>query len=298
MGGFCLLQRRGNLGKINEIVGKKFGRLKVISFEGLNTHRKATWLCKCECGAEKVFVGSSLKSGTVVSCGCYQSDEAKKRFSKDMTGKRFGKLTVINREGTYENKRSKLALWNCLCDCGKDVIVRGSALRNGSTQSCGCVQRENASSANTTHGLTKTPLYKVWLGMKRRCGNPNSKDYFYYGGRGICVCEDWKNDFLSFYDWARNNGYVEGLTLDRSEVNGNYEPSNCRWISQKEQSNNTRRNKFFHFDGETFTLSQIADKCGIRYSVLYKRMKRGWTLEDAVSYPVKDNGYNVNEKDN
>lgn len=275
------------MGKVNELVGKKFGRLTVVSFEGVNNHRKAIWMCDCDCGNTKTVVGSSLISGGTVSCGCYQSSETKKRFSKDMTGKKFNRLTVINREGTHVSGRSKLALWRCKCECGKEVVVRGSSLRNGTTKSCGCVQRENASIANTTHGLSRTSIHYIWLGMKRRCNNPKDKNYSYYGGRGISVCKDWDTDFVTFKDWALKNGYREGLTLDRIDVNGNYEPSNCRWATQKEQSNNTRRNKFFKYNGGEYTLSQISDMCGIGYVALYKRLKRGWSIEEAASKPVR-----------
>jgi hypothetical protein len=279
------------LGKLNNMVGEKYGRLKVVSFEGLNNHRKATWLCECECGTSKVVVGSSLKSGCTVSCGCYQSSEAKKRFSKDMSGEKIGRLTVLSREGTYISRKSKTALWRCKCDCGEETVVRGASLRNGTTTSCGCAQRENASIANTTHALSKTRLYRTWLSMKKRCGNSNDKNYVYYGGRGIKLCDEWRNDFVSFENWATLNGYSDELTIDRIDVDGNYEPSNCRWVSMKVQSNNTRRNNYYEFEDGEYTLSQISDMCGIRYSVLYKRLNRGWSLEDAVSRPVRDNGY-------
>lgn len=279
------------MGKINNLEGQKFGRLRVLSFEGLNNHRKATWLCQCDCGKTSIAVGSSLLNGSHVSCGCYQSDEAKKRFTKDMIGKKFGRLTVLTREGTHVSGRSKLALWGCICDCGNETVVRGASLRNGTTKSCGCAQRENASIANTTHGLSRTRIHRVWQAMKKRCENPNDKNYFNYGGRGIHVCEEWKDDFMSFYRWANSNDFDEGLTIDRIDVNGNYEPSNCMWVTQKVQSNNTRRNKFFYFKGEERTLSQISDICGIRYGVLYKRLNRGWSLEEAVSSPLRDNGY-------
>lgn len=276
------------MGKINELTGETFGRLEVIRYEGVNNHRKATWLCRCQCGNTKVLVGSSLISGSVVSCGCFKNSEAKRRFSKDITNKKYGKLTVINREGTHITGRSKLALWRCECDCGEEVVVRGASLRNGSTKSCGCAQRANSSIANSTHGLSKTKIYRSWASMKKRCHNPNDHSYHYYGNRGIRVCEEWYSDFTSFYRWAVQNGYEEDLTLDRINVNGNYEPTNCRWITQKEQSNNTRRNKFYFFKGNNCTLSQISDDCNIPYSVLYKRLKRGWNLEEATTVPVRD----------
>jgi len=139
---------------------------------------------------------------------------------KDLTDQRFGKLTVIKLD--CKDKRGECK-WLCKCDCGNETVVYGSHLRKGDTVSCGCVMR----TANKTHGESKTRLYKIWLHMKDRCNNPNGDHYCYYGGRGITYTPIWE-DFNEFKSWAINNGYKDNLTIDRIDVNGNYEPDNCR----------------------------------------------------------------------
>ena len=159
---------------------------------------------------------------------------------KDLTGQRFGRLVVIERaESTKDGK----ARWVCLCDCGTTSIKVGKLLRNGHCKSCGCGEYENQLTSRISHGLSDTRLYNIWLGMKQRCYYPEHKDFHNYGGRGITVCEEWLNDFKAFYDWAIANGYREDLRIDRIDVNGNYEPSNCRWTTWREQRLNQRPRK-------------------------------------------------------
>lgn len=155
----------------------------------------------------------------------------------DRTGVRYGRLLVLNRAGS--NKRNE-ALWRCRCDCGGTVTVCATALSSGDTKSCGCLQRERFGKGRTTHGLSKHPLYNVWRNMKYRCYNRNDNNYHRYGGRGVTVCKAWREDFISFYKWAMENGYAEGLTIDRVRNNGNYTPSNCRFITGAE---NVSRNR-------------------------------------------------------
>lgn len=199
----------------------------------------------------------------------------------DLVGKTFGMLTVICRS---ENDKVGRTRWLCRCLCGKEVVVNGDNLRRGVTNSCGCNRNERIKESNTKHGEFGTRLYNTWGHMIQRCTNPKNKDYGNYGGRGITVCDEWRKDFRSFCEWAVSNGYCDDLTLDREDVNGNYEPSNCRWSNHKEQCNNKRTNCMITYAGKTQTLMQWAEELNLNYSITYQRIFRDkWTIERAFS---------------
>jgi hypothetical protein len=139
---------------------------------------------------------------------------------------------------------------------------------------------------NRSHGLSGDRLYKTWASMIQRCYNPNNKEYKNYGARGIVVCNEWKNSFESFNEWAISSGYNKKLTIERIDVNKNYEPSNCRWATSKEQARNTRVNKLLTFNGESLCLAAWAEKTGIKYPSLVSRLNSGWTEEEALTTPV------------
>lgn len=154
----------------------------------------------------------------------------------DLTGKRFGRLTVICREESKNNR----TMWICKCDCGNEIIAESYNIKTGHTVSCGCFQRERTSAANMTHGKRKTRIYRIWVCMKNRCYQETYHAFKHYGGRGITVCDEWRNSFESFYKWAISSGYEDNLSIDRIDVNGNYCHENCRFVTMAEQNKNKR----------------------------------------------------------
>lgn len=203
---------------------------------------------------------------------------------------KFGKLTVLYRTSDYISPKSQKprAVWHCICDCGNVCDVLGENLRRGNTKSCGCEQRETASKQLKTHGYSKERLYGVWLSMKSRCFNESDAGYKLYGGRGIKVCNEWL-DYEVFRSWAYNNGYNPlgkrgETTIDRINCDGNYCPTNCRWITQEEQMNNVRYNRRLTLDGETHTAAEWGKITGVRAGTILQRIDRdGYTVEQALT---------------
>lgn len=193
-------------------------------------------------------------------------------------GERFGRLQVV--ECVNKNKNGA-KIYHCICDCGNEKDAIGAELRRGKVKSCGCLFREVQLKNVTKHGGRYCTLYNVWKDMRRRCTNEKRGNYKNYGGRGITVCDEWQ-DFQAFYDWAMSNGYKEGLTIDRINVNGNYEPSNCRWATQREQANNKRTNILLDVGGVKHTVAEWATIKGIRPSTIYSRLYRGCSAEKAL----------------
>lgn len=208
-----------------------------------------------------------------------------------LTGRRFGRLVVLNRASNASDGRPQ---WLCQCDCGGEKVVRSASLMQGHTKSCGCLQAESArahaplaAAALTTHGMSRTRLSTIFKGIVQRCTNPNFTAYKDYGGRGICICPEWSNNAAAFFAWAIANGYEEGLTIDRKDNDKGYSPENCRWVDKVTQSNNTRRNRVICHDGREMTLSQWARYAGIKMHTLWNRLDLGWTFSKAISTPVR-----------
>lgn len=213
----------------------------------------------------------------------------------NLKGQVFERLTVIEEAGRNHKKE---VLWKCKCVCGNTTEVTTYRLRKGETKSCGCLnfdtdKRKTAEvgKANVTHNMSRTRVYKTYCSMKERCLNPNSKKYPDYGGRGIKLSEEW-DSFEKFYQWSIENGYTEDLTLDRIDVNGDYEPSNCRWADMKVQSNNKRNNRYIEHNGITKTLSEWAEHYGIKRVTLASRLDRqGLSFEEAINKEVRIGGH-------
>lgn len=208
---------------------------------------------------------------------------------KDITGNKYGKLLVLERDVDYVSPQNRRRIqYKCLCDCGNIVTIIGENLRGNKTLSCGCYQKEKAKKAKITHNSTNSRLYGIWCSMKSRCFNANNKNYNLYGGRGIVVCKDWL-DFVKFREWAYASGYdskaPRGVcTLDRIDVNGNYCPENCRWVSQMIQANNTRTNKIIEYNGEKHTIAEWGRITGINPSKIENRIVvLCWPIEKALT---------------
>ena len=208
--------------------------------------------------------------------------------SQDLTGKKFGMLTVL---AELQERRHGKVMWLCKCDCGKLHIAPGTRLVNGNVHSCGCLRYKRAAESLIKHGKRQSRLYSIWANMKNRCHLESSTEYKRYGARGIRVCEEWRNNFQSFYDWAMANGYQENLTLDRIYNNGDYEPSNCRWATSKEQGRNTRRTRYLTCNGRTQCIADWADETGLSQSLIRQRIEKlHWGVEKAIMEPVHRTG--------
>lgn len=206
------------------------------------------------------------------------------RYCDDVSGKKYGRLTAIRKAGIKEYKSGKKrVVWECKCECGNTIFTTAYLLEKGKTRSCGCYHKEIASKVHKKHGESNSPLYCVWKQLRYRCERQSHKQYKNYGGRGIKVCESWSNSFASFRDWAMSNGYRRGLSIDRIDVDGNYEPSNCRWITMKDQQNNRRNNHRVTYKENTYTISELAVEICVPYNTLYNILyTNGMNVEDAV----------------
>lgn len=207
-------------------------------------------------------------------------------------GSRFGRLTV---DGNYELRKSgnsKVAFYQCNCDCGNSVWVRGTNLRYGSTKSCGCYGKEQRIKNTTKHNHSDTRLYRIWNNMRTRCNKDYVKSFVNYGERGISVCKEWDNTedgFQNFYDWSMENGYSDNLTIDRIDNNKGYFPENCRWVTQYIQNRNKRVNRYYNVDGNKMILTDIATKNNISPKTLQGRLDAGYTISEALEkeFPKK-----------
>lgn len=226
----------------------------------------------------------------------------------DLNGKKFCRLSVIKHAGQDKYKAN---IWECLCDCGKTVYATQAELTSGHTKSCGCYSREMAKERMTTHGLRHTQLYKVWAGIKDRTNQNNHNCKNNYKKLNITMCKEWHDDFMSFYNWAIENGYKEEKlpngrnkwTIDRIDGTKGYCPENCRWITDKEQMNNQLTNKKITYQGKTQNLSQWCEELGLNYGLVNQRLWNGFSVERAFTesadkqkyYEYKGELLNINQ---
>jgi hypothetical protein len=201
---------------------------------------------------------------------------------KDISGQKFGHITVLGFVG--QDPKTTESMWLCECVCGTKLTRRGGGIRDGGIKSCGCKKAEMIGQGNTKHGDSFSDTYESWRGMRDRCLNPDNSAWDDYGGRGISICERW-SDYLAFKEDMGER--PEGLTIDRINVNGNYEPGNCRWATMKAQSNNRRNNVVLTHDGKTMTLAQWSEFLGVSHGALSKRIKLGWPVDRVLSSVVR-----------
>jgi hypothetical protein len=198
----------------------------------------------------------------------------------DIVGQKFNKWLVV--EFHCYVPMTGVTFWLCQCECGTVRSVRQGALKIGSSKSCGCSRR----GLRAVNGFSGHRLYRIWMGILKRCNHINNVSYHYYGGRGIEVCNKWLV-FDNFIKWGLENGYDDKLTLDRIDNNGNYEPSNCRWADRKTQSRNKRNNRLLTFNGKTQCVFAWAEELNIKHSTIFNRLERGWTPEKALTQLIE-----------
>ena len=298
------------LGMRKDYTGKRYGRLTAVEYVGKTGHA-AKWKFICDCGNEVIKRIDKVAKLQNASCGCYYEDylqtlhenklkrEAEKQAIKDalkcdkkmktklyrdLTGEKHGHLFVF--EKLTDGYGPEIE-YNCLCECGNEVIKTQKYLTDTTNMlSCGCTRKYKRSEFIRAHDR----IADIYRGMIERCYNPNCPGYEYYGARGIKVCSWWldKNDGLErFIRWSLKHGYQDDLSIDRINVDGNYEPSNCRWIPMSEQAKNTRRNHFLTAHWKTQTMSDWARETGINVDVIKDRVNRlNWSDEEAVSIPT------------
>lgn len=197
----------------------------------------------------------------------------------DLTGQRIGRLTVLQQAGKDKNG---LLLWKCQCDCGNIFVTRGQDIRRGKSTNCGCRHKEVLQKRNYRHGMAGTRPYRIWKAMHSRCYNPKVPSYADYGGRGIKICDRWKNSFENF--WAdMHDGYADDLEIDRIDHDADYCPENCRWASDKQQNRNKRNNHFCDTVFGRLTMADLSDISGLSYSAVKSRVKNGWSGNDILA---------------
>lgn len=255
-------------------IGDKFERLTVID---LIPHKNGTntAICECICGNVIKIAPYKLLEKSTKSCGCLARELNKGRYSKDLTGRRFGRLLVIKCVGKMNDTKT----WLCKCDCGNETVVTSSALTQNHTRSCGCLHRDIVKKQGIKHSMSNTKFYKVYTNILQRCNNENNTEYHNYGGRGIkcewTSFENFKKDmYQSYLEHIEKYGEKD-TTIDRIDVNGNYTKENCKWATWEEQANNKRQNHYIRFNDEIMTVKQVSKFVNIPYQTMIDRLNNG-----------------------
>lgn len=275
-----------------DLTGQKFGRLTVLSkakpYKTKGGKYITKWVCQCECGNIVEVDTQKLRKNHTNSCGCLKKEnKGRPKSNISQINKRFGKLTVVKRLSMEERVHKPNDLL-CLCDCGKTIQTNAYKLLTGHSKSCGCMKAERIGNLNKKYQYTNKRLYSVYKAMIDRCCDSKNPMYKHYGEKGIVVCEEWLNDYDAFAKWAFESGYdkdakFQQCTLDRRDNNGIYEPSNCRWITNKQQAQNTSRCRYFEHNGEVHNIAEWAEILGINYKTMYRDLiNRNLTVQQVI----------------
>ena len=260
------------------VPGMVIGKLTVIAPAGTGIKGNPLWKVRCECGNELLANDRTLRSRTMTTCGC--TDQA-----EDIIGQKFGMLTVLSRA---TNNPNGVARYLCRCECGNEKIVpRTTLFHKTRLPNCGCYGLRVGAERFTTHGLSKSPIHGIWIGMKSRCYNPNNPSFKNYGERGIYVCDRWKDSFENFHNDMIGT-YQPGLQLDRIDNNGPYSPDNCHWATPTQNARNTRGNRLVKTVIGEKTMAEQAEVSGVKYEVLRRRIEKG--MPDALSIIPHEKG--------
>jgi hypothetical protein len=270
---------------IELLPGERFRKLVVCrqTYDRTDSRdRRRVWMCVCDCGKEVCIPANHLVEGRRTSCGCNMGSPKNPMHS----GERYGRLTILEETAPSPQKGNRnCRRYLCKCDCGNVVDIRMNSLRRGLTKSCGCLQMESVKRTFTKHGDVGTRTYGIWASMIQRCHNPRNSNYASYGGRGIAVCKEWREDFSKFK--ADMGERPEGLTLERKDVNGPYIKGNCRWATPQDQTLNKTSSRIITFEGKSMPITEWARRLNTRVNTLRSRLGAGWSVEQTLTTPTK-----------
>jgi len=257
-----------------ELIGLKYGMLTIVNDLGSGNRSKRIVETKCDCGNIKTTDLNSLKTGNIKSCGCLH-----KWMPSEFIGKKYGKLLIIDFFGFINNRATVVVK----CDCGTKKNIKFDYLQSGNTASCGCIKK-------TKNGLSHHPLYKVWSHVLDRCYDVKNEKYHVYGGKGVIVCEEWRNDYKAFYDWAIDR-WEPGLQIDKDILAPDktgflYSPNFCCFVTPKENSRNRNNNRILEYKGKKQCIAEWAEELNIDRYTIRNRLKLGWPIERIFEEPI------------